>query len=188
MDITTSNVEGIKTISKPDKADATLRMEDESSQAIKPEKVQSSPVKEDISNQGHQSQQYTTNEETRVATETLELLQGMDDPNESPPEEAAYFGGSGLMDHIHSSQKREKGLHSHQTMQQMTADVPTNSMISIPIRKVLWAKVMVDDLVNFHSRPGSPNTLMAAIKGIGGKTSGTDATRKDESRHGKKQP
>ena len=47
---------------------------------------------------------------------------------------------------------------------------------------------MVDDLVNFQSRPGSPNTLMAAIKGAGGKTSGTDGTEKDESKHGKKQP
>ena len=61
-------------------------------------------------------------------------------------------------------------------------------MISVPIRTVLWAKVMVDDLVNLQSRPGSLNTLMAAIKGIGGKMSGTDGTRKDDSRHGKKQP
>ena len=47
---------------------------------------------------------------------------------------------------------------------------------------------MADDLVNFQSRLGSPNTLMPAIKGIGGKTSGMDRTRKDEVRHGKKQP
>ena len=47
---------------------------------------------------------------------------------------------------------------------------------------------MVDDLVNFQLRPGSPNTLMAAIKGTCGKMSGTDGTRKDESKHGKKQP
>ena len=128
------------------------------------------PVKADTSSHGHQSWQYATDEETRVAAETLELLQGTDNPNETSPEEAAYFEGSGLMDHILSSQKRKKGLQSHQTMQQMTADAPTSSMISIPIRTVPWAKVMVDDLVNFQSRPGSPNTLMAAIKGIGGKT------------------
>ena len=163
-------------------------MEDESSQAIKPEKVQSTPVEADISNQGHQSWQYTTDEKTRVATKTLELLQGTNDPYESPPKEEAYFGGLGLMDHIHSSQKRKKGLQSHQTMQQITADAPTSSMISVPIRTVPLAKVMVDDLVNFQLRPGSLNTLMAAIKGIGGKTSGTDGTGKDESRHGKKQP
>ena len=99
-------------------------MEDESSQAIKPEKVQSTPVKADISNHGHRSWQYATNKETRVAAETLKLLQGTDDLNESHSEEEAYFGGSGLMDYIRSSQKRKKGLQSHQTMQQMTPDMP----------------------------------------------------------------
>ena len=73
-------------------------------------------------------------------------------------------------------------------MQQMTADVSTSSLMSVPIKTVLWAKVMVDDLVNFQLRPGSPNTLMATIKGTGGKMSGTDGTKKDESKHGKKQP
>ena len=92
-------------------------MEDESSQAIKAEEVHSTPIEADISHQGHQSQQYATNEETRVAAETLKLLRGTDDPNESPPKEEAYFGGSGLMDHIRSSQKRKKGLQFHQTVQ-----------------------------------------------------------------------
>ena len=92
------------------------------------------------------------------------------------------------MDHIHNSQRRKKGQQSHQTMQQMTADAPTSSMISVSIRTVPQAKVMADDLVNFQSRPGSLNTLMAAIKGIGSKTSGTDGTQKDEVRHSKKQP
>ena len=92
------------------------------------------------------------------------------------------------MDHIRNSQRRKKGQQSHQTVQQMTADALTSSMISVPIRTVPQAKVMADDLVNFQLRPGSPNTLMAAIKGIGSKTSGTDGTEKDEARHGKKQP
>ena len=73
-------------------------------------------------------------------------------------------------------------------MQQMTADMPTSSMMSLPIKTVPRAKVMVDDLVNFQSRLGSPNTLMVAIKGTCGKTSGTDGTRKDKLKHGKKQP
>ena len=47
---------------------------------------------------------------------------------------------------------------------------------------------MAGDLVNFQSRPGSPNTLMGAIKGIGSKTSGTGGTEKDEARYSKKQP
>ena len=61
-------------------------------------------------------------------------------------------------------------------------------MMFIPIKTVPQAKVMVDDLVNFHSRLGSPNTLMAATKGASGKMSGKDGTGKDESKHGKKQP
>ena len=104
------------------------------------------------------------------------------------PKEAAYFEGSGLMNHICSSQKRKKGLQSNQTMQQMTADMPASSMISVPVKTVLGAKVMVDDLLNFQSRPGLPNTFMAAIRGTGGKMSRTDGTGKDELKHGKKQP
>ena len=187
VDVMISEVEETETILKPDKTDTTLQTKDESSQAIKPEKVQSTPVEADTSNQGHQSQQHATDEQTRVAAKTFELLQGTDDPNKASPKEAAYFEGSGLMDHICSSKKRKKGLQSHQTMQQMTADVPTSSMMSIPVKTVLRAKVMVDDLVNFQSRLGSPNTLMAAIKSTSGKMSGTDGTGKDESKHSKKQ-
>ena len=40
VDVTNFEVEETKTISKPDKTDAMLRTEDESSQAIEPEKVQ----------------------------------------------------------------------------------------------------------------------------------------------------
>ena len=50
IDVTTSKVEETKTISKPAKADAMLGMEDKSSQAIKPEKVHSTPLEADISN------------------------------------------------------------------------------------------------------------------------------------------
>ena len=74
VDTMTSEVEETKTISKPAKADATLRMEDKSSQAIKPTKVHSTPIEADTGHQGHRSQLYATNEETRVAAETLELL------------------------------------------------------------------------------------------------------------------
>ena len=82
---------------------------------------------------------------------------------------------------------RKKGLQSHQTVQQITADVPTSSMMSVSFKTVPRAKVMVDDLVNFQLRPGSPNTLMAAIQSAGDKTLRTDGTRKDESKHSKRQ-
>ena len=53
VDITNSKVEETETISKPVKTDTTLQTEDELSQAIEPEKVQSTPVEADTSNQGH---------------------------------------------------------------------------------------------------------------------------------------
>ena len=74
VDAMTSEVEETETISKPAKADAKLRTEGKSSQAIKPKKVHSTPIEADISHQGHQSQPYTTDEETRIAAETLESL------------------------------------------------------------------------------------------------------------------
>ena len=73
MDATTSEVEETETISKPAKVDAMLRMEGESSQAIKPKKVHSTPIEADISHQGHRSRLYATDEETRIAAETLEF-------------------------------------------------------------------------------------------------------------------
>ena len=77
---------------------------------------------------------------------------------------------------------KKKGLQSHQTMQQLTADIPTSFMMAVPIKTVPLAKVIINDLVNFQSRLGSLNTLMAAIKGAGGMSSGAV-----ESKH-KKQP
>ena len=74
VDVMNSEVEETETISKPDKTDTMLQTEDRSSQAIKPEKVQSTLVKVYTSNQGHWCQQYATNEETRIAAGTLELL------------------------------------------------------------------------------------------------------------------
>ena len=53
VDATTSEAEETETISKPAKVDATLQMEGESSQAIKPKKVHSTPFEADISHQGH---------------------------------------------------------------------------------------------------------------------------------------
>ena len=53
VDVMNSEVEETETISKPDKTDTMLQTEDESSQAIGPEKVQSTPLKADTSNQGH---------------------------------------------------------------------------------------------------------------------------------------
>ena len=64
---------------------------------------------------------------------------------------------------------KKTGLQSHQTVQQSTADIPTSSMVSVPIKTVPPAKVIINDLVNLQLRLGSPNPLMTVIKGAGGK-------------------
>ena len=74
VDAMTFKVEETETILKPAKVDAMLQMEGEPSQAIEPKKVHSTPVKADISHQGHRSQPYATDKETRIAAETLQLL------------------------------------------------------------------------------------------------------------------
>ena len=150
-----------------------LQTEVRPSQVSEPEKVPSTSTKADTSHQHHQSQQYTTDEETRLATETLELLRDTDDPNKTPLKEATYFEGSGLLDHICHSKMKKTGLQSHQTVQQSTANIPTSSMVSVPIKTVPLAKVIIDDLVNLQSRLGSPNPLMTVIEGAGGKSLGT---------------
>ena len=76
--------------------------------------------------------------------------------------QTAYFKGTGLMDNIRNSLKKKKGTHSHQTMQQVTADTPASSITAVPIQHILWAKAVAKDLINLQSRPGSPNTLVMA--------------------------
>ena len=96
----------------------------------------------------------------------LELFQETEDPTatdgtKTPPGETAHFKGTGLMDNIRSSLKK-KGTHSHQTMQQLTADTPASSITAVPIQHIPQAKVIAEDLINLQSRLGSPNTLVMA--------------------------
>ena len=119
----------------------------------------------DTPQQGHQ---YITDEETRTATMALELLPETEDPTatdgtKTPPGEAAHFEGTGLMDNIRSSLKKKKGTHSHQTMQQVTADTSASSITAVPIQHIPRAKVIAEDLINLQSRLGSPNTLVMAV-------------------------
>ena len=50
-------------------------------------------------------------------------------------------------------------------IKQSTAGTPTNTMMSVPIKTVPPAKVLIDDLVNFSLRPGLPNPLKVAAEG-----------------------
>ena len=74
IDVTNSQADEAETTSKPDKTDIMLQTGDQPSQVFEPERVPSTSAKADTSHQGHQSQQYASDEETRVAAETLELL------------------------------------------------------------------------------------------------------------------
>ena len=128
-----------------------------------------------------------SDEETRTAAVTLESLQETEDPTatdgtKTPPGEAAHFEGTGLMDNIRSSLKKKKGTHSHQIIQQVTADTPASfQFTAVSIQHVLQAKVIAEDLINLQSRPGSPNTLVMAASEL---TSSHDR----DGRSGKREP
>ena len=95
---------------------------------------------------------------------TLEMLQSADDPDKSPSGEDEYFKGLGLWDNISHSQVKRKS-HSHQTIHQLTTDTPTSAMMSVPIKAVPSAKVLINDMVKFSLRPGSTNLLKVAFGG-----------------------
>ena len=144
----------------------------------------------DTPQQGHQ---YITDEETRTAAVALELLQETEDPTatdgtQTPPGEAAHFEGTGLMDNIGNSLKKNKETHSHQPMQQVTAETPASSITAVPIQHILWAKVIAGDLIDLQSRLGSPNTLVMAASestsshGRGGRSGKREPQPASESR------
>ena len=143
---------------------ATAQSKDDLSLVIKLKRVIPASGGVDTTQLGHQC---IPDDETRTASVALELLQETDDPTatdstKTPPGEAAHFKGTGLMDNIRSSLKKKKRTHSHQTMQQVTADTPASSITAVPIQHILKAKVIAEDLINLQSRLGSPNTLVMA--------------------------
>ena len=140
--------------------------------------------------QGHQ---YVTDKGTRTAAAALELLWETEDPaatdgTQTPPDKAAHFEGTCLMDNIRNSFKKKKGTYSHQTMQHVTADTPASSITALSIQHVPWAKVIVEDLINPQSRLGSPNTLVMAASeltsshGRGGRSGNREPRPPSESR------
>ena len=161
VEVTKFEVDKAEPTSKPEEADSILWIRDIPSQASN---HGDTPSASGTSKHGHQSQLCATDEKTRASTETLDLLRSTDDPNKAPLGEKEYFRGSGLWDNISCSQMKKKG-HSHQTIQQSTVDTPTSDMMSVPVKTVSPAKVIIDDMVNFSSRLGSPNPLMMAIEG-----------------------
>ena len=128
-----------------------------------------------------------TDEETRTTAEALESFKETEDPpvidgNRTPPGEAAHFKGTGLMDNIRNSTRRQKKFHSHLIMQQMAVNTPASSITAAPIQHIPWAKVVTEDLINLQSRWGSPNTSVVAASDTGRRV-----TSQSTSSHGKGQ-
>ena len=113
-----------------------------------------------------------TDEETRTAAETPESFRETEDPAvingfRTQPGEAAHFKGTGLMDNIRNSTRRQKKFCSHPITQQMAVNAPASSITAVPIQHIPWAKVVAEDLINLQSRWGSPNTLVVAASDTG---------------------
>ena len=165
VDITKSEREEVDPSSKQtqdEETGAAARTKNDLSPVVELKRVHPTSGGVDTPQQGHQ---YITDEETRTAAVVLELLLETEDPSatggtQTPPDETAHFKGKDLMDNIRNSLRKKKGTHSHQTMQQVTADTPASSITAVPIQYIPQAKVIAEDLINLQSRPGSPNTLM----------------------------
>ena len=89
------------------------------------------------------------------------------DGTRTPPGEAVHFEGTGLMDNIRNSTRRQKKFCSHPITQQMAVNTPSSSITAVPIQHIPWAKVVREDLINLQLRWGSPNTLVVAASGTG---------------------
>ena len=129
---------------------------------------------------------YAPDEEKKAAAEVLKTLQKQQPaagPHGSsnlstPPGEAEYFEGGGLMKTVQESVKRQK-MCSSPVSQSLTPVTPTGSVSTITVGILPLAKVLAEDLTKATLKEGSPNLLKVASKCIGRK-----ATSESTSSHG----
>ena len=96
---------------------------------------------------------YTPDEETRAAAEVLKMLQKQQPtaslPKNSslltPPDEANYFKGGGLMETVRQSVRRQK-MHSAPVSQLPTPTTPASSISTITVGILPPARVLAEDL------------------------------------------
>ena len=111
--------------------------------------------------------------ETRAATETPKALQGQqwatglpENPSLStPPGEADYFDGGGLMETVCQSQRRQK-IHSAPVSQQSAPNTPAGTITTISVGILPPARVVAEDLTKANLREGSLNLLQMASAGV----------------------
>ena len=136
LEIDNSKTDKPETTSKPDEEDLAHWTKDDPSESLN--------LRDTSSACDHQSQLIATEEETRAAAATFEMLWEADDPDKSPSGEDEYLQGSGLQDNIFQSQARKKS-HSCPTIQQLATDAPTSAMMSVLIMTVPSARVLVKE-------------------------------------------
>ena len=120
---------------------------------------------------------YAPDEETRAAAKVLQMLQ-MQQPTASlpkgsglstPPGEADYFEGGGLMRTVQQSVIRW-GKHSAPVSQPSTPTTPASSISTITVGILPPARVLAEDLTKATLREGSPNLLQMTLRGVGKQT------------------
>ena len=117
---------------------------------------------------------YAPDEETRGATETLEVLQrqqptaGLPEGSSllTPPGEADYFEGEGVMETVQQSQRRQK-MYSAPVSQLPAPNTPAGLNSTITVGILPPARVLAEDLTKANLREGSPNLLQMAQKCVG---------------------
>ena len=116
-------------------------------------------------------------DETRVMAEVVQApnkqQSGAGHPpcltQSTPPGEAEYFEGGGLMKNIQASVRRSK-MHNSPLSQPPTPITPASSISTIKVDILPPAKVLADDLTKTTLREVSPNVLKVTPKFIGWKT------------------
>ena len=115
-------------------------------------------------------------EEARVTAEVLQTLNKQPGAGHhlcltqsTPPGEAEYFEGSGLMRNIQESVKRHK-MYNSPISQPPTPITPAASISTITVGILPSAKVLAEDLTKATLRDGSPNLLKVTPKFISWKT------------------
>ena len=96
----------------------------------------------------------------------------------TPPGEAEYFEGGGLMKTVQESVKRQK-MCSSPISKPLTPVTPTGLISTITVGILPSARVLAEDLTKSTLKEGSPNLLQVASKCIGRK-----ATSESTSSHG----
>ena len=119
---------------------------------------------------------YAPDEATRATAEVLKTLQNQQPATghhqslnlSTPPGEAEYFEGRGLIRTVQESMKRQK-MHSSPISQPLTPVTPAGSILTITVGILPPARVLAEDSTKAMLKEGSPNLLKVAWKYIGRK-------------------